>query len=139
MTTMTTTFTWKIAQLERETEDGYVFTSHYTVDANDGTYSAGAYGSLGLERPEGEMIPFSQLTEEQVVQWLMDSFGPEKVASIEAALQSQLDEQHAPTKAAGLPWLMQQQGQVRARNELGQYVADDPTTPENEAWTEPSA
>ena len=139
MTTMTTTFTWKIAQLERETSDGYVFTAHYTVDANDGTYSAGAYGSLGLERPEGEMIPFSQLTEEQVVQWVKDSFGPEKVASIEAALQGQLDEQHAPTKAAGLPWLMQQQGQVRARNELGQYVADDPTTPENEAWTEPSA
>jgi hypothetical protein len=136
---MTTTFTWKIAQLERETSDGYVFTAHYTVDANDGTYSAGAYGSLGLERPEGEMIPFSQLTEEQVVQWVKDSFGPEKVASIEAALQGQLDEQHAPTKAAGLPWLMQQQGQVRARNELGQYVADDPTTPENEAWTEPSA
>jgi len=139
MTTMTTTFTWKIAQLERETSDGYVFTAHYTVDANDGTYSAGAYGSLGLERPEGELIPFSQLIEEQVVQWVMDSFGPEKVASIEAALQGQLDEQHAPTKAAGLPWLMQQQGQVRARNELGQYVADDPTTPENEAWTEPSA
>lgn len=28
---------------------------------------------------------------------------------------------------------------VRARNELGQYMADDPTTPENEAWTEPIA
>jgi hypothetical protein len=28
---------------------------------------------------------------------------------------------------------------VRARNEDGTYMADDPTTPENEAWTEPSA
>jgi hypothetical protein len=28
---------------------------------------------------------------------------------------------------------------VRARDELGQFVGDDPTTPENEAWTEPSA
>ena len=28
---------------------------------------------------------------------------------------------------------------VRARNEDGTYVADDPTTPENEAWTEPFA
>lgn len=25
---------------------------------------------------------------------------------------------------------------VRARNELGQFVADDPSTPENEAWVE---
>ena len=49
---MTTTTTWNIANLERETSDGYVFTAHYTIDANDGTYSAGAYGSIGLERPE---------------------------------------------------------------------------------------
>jgi hypothetical protein len=34
---MSTTNTWKIAQLERETADGYVFTAHYTVDAGDGT------------------------------------------------------------------------------------------------------
>jgi hypothetical protein len=100
----TTTFTWKIAQLERETTDGYVFTAHYTVDANDGAYSAGAYGSLGLERPEGELIPFSELDEQTVVGWVKEKFGEEKVAEIEAALQAQLDEQRAPTKAAGVPW-----------------------------------
>jgi hypothetical protein len=102
---MSTTFTWKIAQLERETEDGYVFTAHYTVDANDGTYSAGAYGSLGLERPEGDLIPFSELNEQTVVGWVKEKFGEEKVAEIEAALQAQLDEQRAPTKAAGVPWV----------------------------------
>jgi hypothetical protein len=102
---MTTTFTWKIAQLERETSDGYVFTAHYTVDAKDDTYSAGAYGSIGLERPEGELIPFADLTEEQVVGWVKEKLGgDEKVAEIEAALQAQLDEQRNPTKAAGLPW-----------------------------------
>ena len=41
------TVTWNIANLERETADGYVYTAHYTVDAHDGTYSAGAYGSIG--------------------------------------------------------------------------------------------
>lgn len=102
---MTTTFTWKITQLERETSDGYVFTAHYTVDAKDDTYSAGAYGSIGLERPEGELIPFADLTEEQVVGWVKEKLGgDEKVAEIEAALQAQLDEQRNPTKAAGLPW-----------------------------------
>ena len=25
---------------------------------------------------------------------------------------------------------------VRARDELGRFIADDPTTPENEAWVE---
>jgi hypothetical protein len=100
---MTTTFSWNIANLERETFDGYVFTAHYTVDANDGTYSAGAYGSIGLERPE-TLIPYSDLTKELVVGWVKDKLGTEQVDAIEAALQAQLDEQHAPSKAAGVPW-----------------------------------
>jgi len=100
----TTVFTWKIAQLERECSDGFVFTAHYTVDANDGTYSAGAYGSIGLERPE-DLIPFADLTEDLVVQWVQEALGgDEKVTEIQTALQAQLDEQHNPTKAAGVPW-----------------------------------
>ena len=100
---MTTTFTWAVANLERETADGFVFTVHYTVNAEDGTYSAGAYGSIGLERPDS-LVPFDDLTEDMVVGWVKDKFGDEKVAEIEAALQAQLDEKHSPTKAAGLPW-----------------------------------
>ena len=100
---MATNYSWKIANLERETADGFVFTVHYTVNAEDGTYSAGAYGSLGLERPDN-LIPFDQLTEEIVVGWVKEKFGAEKVAEIEAALQAQLDEKHAPSKAAGVPW-----------------------------------
>jgi len=98
-----TTFSWNIANLERETYDGFVFTAHYTINAEDGTYTAGAYGSIGLERPE-ELIPFAQLTEEIVVGWVKDKLTEEKVDSIEAALQEQLNQQHAPTKAAGVPW-----------------------------------
>ena len=101
---MFTTFTWAIANLERETEDGYVFTAHYTVNAANKVYSAGAYGSMGLERPENEMIPFSELTSEIVVGWVKEKLTEEKVAEIETALQTQLDEQQAPTKASGVPW-----------------------------------
>jgi hypothetical protein len=102
---MTTTFTWAIANMEHYTSDGVVFTVHYTVNAEDGTYSSGAYGSVGLEKPEpGSMIPYADLTEEIVVGWVKEKFGTEKVAEIEAALQSQLDEQHAPSKAAGVSW-----------------------------------
>lgn len=100
---MSTTFTWNIANLERETADGFVYTVHYTVNAQDDTYSAGAYGSIGLERPD-TLVPFADLTEDLVVGWVKDQFGAEKVAEIEAALQAQLDEQRTPTKAAGLPW-----------------------------------
>jgi hypothetical protein len=102
---MATTTTWNIAQLERHAADGIVFTAHYTVDANDGTYSAGAYGSIGLEAPEDDIIPFADLTPEIVINWVKEKLGgEEKVEEVEAALQAQLDEQHAPSKASGLPW-----------------------------------
>ena len=103
---MATEFNWRIAQLERNTSDGVVFTAHYTIDAKDEAYSAGAYGSVGLEQPDPEtIIPYDELTEQLVVEWVKEKLGgEEKVEEIEAALQSQLDEKHAPTKAAGLPW-----------------------------------
>lgn len=101
---MATNFVWGINTLERETDDGFVFTAHYTVNANDGTYSSGAYGSIGFQRPKN-LIPFADLTEEVVIGWVKEALGgDEKVAEIEAALQEQLDQQHAPTKAAGVPW-----------------------------------
>jgi hypothetical protein len=100
---MATTFTWHIANLDRETADGFVLTAHYTVTAEDGTYSSGAYGSLGFERPD-KLIPYADLTEQMVIGWVKDAFGAEKVTEIEAALQAQLDEQRHPSKASGMPW-----------------------------------
>ena len=101
---MATTFTWAVSQLDRETADGYVFTAHYTVNAANDTYSAGAYGSVSLDRPD-TLVPFASLTEEQVIGWVQDKLGgAEKVTEIQDALQGQLDEQAAPTKASGVPW-----------------------------------
>ena len=103
---MATEFNWHIAQLQRTTVDGVVFSAHYTVNAKNEVYSAGAYGSVGLEQPDPEtMIPFDSLSEEIVVEWVKEKLGgEEKVAEIEAALQSQLDEKQFPSQAAGLPW-----------------------------------
>ena len=103
---MTTTFTWDIAQLERNTADGVVYTAHYTIAATDGIYSASAYGSIGLEQPDPDnIIPFAMLEKDLVIGWVQEKLGgDEKIEEIEAALQVQLDEQAAPTKAQGVPW-----------------------------------
>lgn len=107
-TTPTTNFTWGIANLERNTADGMVQTIHYVVDArsSDGAYTSGAYGSVGLEPANPDsMVPYADLTPEQCVSWVQEKLGgAEKVSEIEAALQAQIDEQRAPTKAAGVPW-----------------------------------
>ena len=100
---MSTTFEWKIANLERETSDGYVYNAHYTISADDGTYRSSAYGSVGFERPKS-LIPFDDLTKEVVIDWVKEAIGgEEKVTEIEAALQAQLDEKRSPTKASGTP------------------------------------
>lgn len=107
------TYTWKVANLERNVEDGKVFTVHYTVNAvsdqvdpnseSGGFYSAGAYGSVGLD---GEVsVAFESLTEEVVVGWVKEALGgDEKVAEIQGALDAAIAEKVAPTKAAGVPW-----------------------------------
>jgi hypothetical protein len=101
----TTEYTWAIAQMERHTADGIVYTVHYTVAANDGTYSSSAYGSIGLEQPEGDAIPYADLTPEIVIGWVQDKLGgTEKVDEIQAALQAQIDQQRTPTTAQGVPW-----------------------------------
>lgn len=96
--------TWKIAELEREVSDGYVYTIHWRVQAIDGDYSSDAYGSIGLERPEDELIAFEDLTEETVIGWTQDAIGEDAVATLEENLVNQIEAKKAPTTAKGLPW-----------------------------------
>ena len=108
---MATTFTWKINTLEREVSDGYVYTAHYsvvgisdTLDPEGNPYNSGAYGSIGLQRP-GTLIPFADLTEDQVIGWVKEALGgSDKVAEIEAALEARIAELISPSKINGVPW-----------------------------------
>ncbi len=110
--TPTVTITWSINTLERELADGYVFTAHYSVNAVSSSlnpegnpYSQGAYGSVGLERPEGDLIAFEDLTQDQVIGWVKEKLGgDEKVAEIEKALTDRLAEVISPSKINGVPW-----------------------------------
>jgi hypothetical protein len=94
------TITWKIAQLDRQTSDGLVTTAHWRVDAVDGEYFAGSYGSVGFERGE-TFIAYDSLTEAQVIAWVKDKL---EVADIEAGLTKQIAAKKAPTTATGTPW-----------------------------------
>ena len=104
-----TTIAWTISNLERTTADGIVYTAHYRVDAENGTYRAGAYGSVSFASPQegNAVIPFADLTEEIVIGWVKDALNDREegaVSNVEAALQAQIDEQTAPTTATGTPW-----------------------------------
>ena len=94
------TTTWTIAQLDRQTSDGLVTTAHWTVNAVDGDYSAGAYGTVGFERGD-TFIAYNSLTEAQVIDWVKDKLD---VEAIEANLAEQIASQKAPVTATGVPW-----------------------------------
>ena len=108
---MATTFAWKINTLEREVSDGYVFTAHYsvvaisdTLDPEGNPYNSGAYGTVGLERPD-TLIPYADLTEADVIGWVQEKLGgAEKVAEIEAQLQARIDDLITPKTENGVPW-----------------------------------
>ena len=91
---------WKIAQLDRQTSDGLVTTAHYTVNAVDGEYSAGSYGTVGFERGD-TFTAYDSLTEDQVIAWVKNKLD---VEAIEAGLQAQIDAQKNPVTATGVPW-----------------------------------
>ena len=105
---MANTYTWKVGQCDRTLADGMITTLHYTISATteDGVYSAGAYGSVGLEAADAaDMTPYDNVTEEQAIAWAQAAIGgDEKVAEIHAALDSQLTEKRTPTVGKGTPW-----------------------------------
>jgi hypothetical protein len=104
---MTTTF--KIAQLERHLSDGVVMTAHWTATKTDGDYTASAYGSLGLppkDPTDPTFVPYEQLTEAQVIDWVKEIMGTEQVEALGNNLNSQIEAQKHPVKAAGMPWTL---------------------------------
>ena len=105
---MANTYTWKVGQCDRNLADGVITTLHYTINATDedGTYSVGAYGSVGLEAPDpSDMIAYDNVTEAQAISWAQSAIGgTEKVEEIHNALAAQLTEKRTPTKGTGTPW-----------------------------------
>ena len=93
--------TWTIAQLDRQTSNGFVTTAHWTANAVDGDYSASAYGTCGW--PDGTpKTPYADLTQTTVLGWVWAN-GVDKT-EIQASLQAQIDAKKTPVTATGLPW-----------------------------------
>jgi hypothetical protein len=91
----------QINQLERTIADGIVTTVHYTFTVASETNQVESYGTVTLTEPEGDYIPFDELTQEDVMGWLADNLDLEE---IEANLNARLHELDNPIITVGLPW-----------------------------------
>jgi hypothetical protein len=93
--------TWTISQLDRRTSDGFVTTAHWRATAVDGDYSASVYSTCSWS--EGQpTIPYADLTEEEVLEWIWDS-GVDKDAT-EQSLEDRIEALKNPASEVGVPW-----------------------------------
>jgi hypothetical protein len=96
-----------IANLDRTLPDGCVTTIHWTATQTEDTFTASAYGSLGVpakDPSDPTFIPFDQLTEAEVKQWVLQTMGEEQVAALQANVLAQIEAQKNPVTATGTPW-----------------------------------
>lgn len=92
--------TWTINNLERQTSDGLVTVVHWGANATDGDYSASIVNTQALERGDS-FVNYDTLTQETVLGWL---WGKVDKATVEAALEAQIEAQKQPVTANGIPW-----------------------------------
>ena len=98
-----TTYNWNCKTVdcypEQDNEADVVYNVHWSVtgisdqlDPQENPYSATFIGTQTLDTSQiTDFIPFDQLTNDEVVAWTKGAMGEEQVASIEAGIQSQID------------------------------------------------
>lgn len=94
-------FEWNVVNMERKTDNGFVVTVHYTVNAVDGEVTASTYGTVGYTQEADNFTPFEQLTKDQVVGWVQTSLDKD---AVETSLASQIEALKNPVQESGLPW-----------------------------------
>ena len=92
---------WNVVNTEYKTDNKFIVTVHYTVNAVDGDYTANTYGTVGYSQEDKSYIPYADLTKETVIGWVKDSLGQE---TVEEALAAQIEAQKNPVQKSGLPW-----------------------------------
>ena len=97
---------WTVINLERNSTDDGVVTAHWVCRGEDGEFSGSTYGSIGFtyDATAPDFVPYDQLTEAQVLQWVFDAMGSETVAAHQEAVQRQIDDAKTPPVLTGTPW-----------------------------------
>jgi hypothetical protein len=107
---MAVTNTWAVQQMDCYPEEGgetdVVFNVHWTLTGTEAGFTASVYGSQAVAvDPAEPFTPYADLTEMQVIGWVQSAMGAEAVASYEANVATQINDQVAPPVVTpDLPW-----------------------------------
>ena len=111
---MATTYTWSVTNLwtidASATETNYVVMAAYLVIGTDGTYSAelSNIAQFEVKTDQPDYIPYADLTESKVLEWIYASLGEDGMNNLAACIQGQIDSQANPPVSPEqqlLPWV----------------------------------
>ena len=103
---MANVYTWTITAMDcstTETNPDTVITAHWTCSGTDGTYNASVYSTCSFPQPEGSFTPYSDLTQEQVLDWCWAD-GVDKDATEASVGQQLANLVNPPVVTPALPW-----------------------------------
>ena len=102
---------WSVPGVDRHLPDGdvcpqgCVYAGGWNATYEENGESAYAYGSVAFPEPDpNNYTPYSQLTEQEVLQWVFDALGVDKVVQIQESLYQRVQEKLNPTHKNGTPW-----------------------------------
>ena len=90
------TTTWQIVNLKRTPDTELVFEVTYIMDFKHEQESDRHVGVITLtgNALDPSFVPYGELMEDTVKQWIEDKLGTEKIAEIEASMLAKLQAQH---------------------------------------------
>jgi hypothetical protein len=100
---MAITYTWSVANMERNTADGGVTVVHWRCEGADGDTTASRYGTTSHtpDTSASDFVAYDSLTEATVLGWVHN--GVVK-ADIEGSIATEITEALNPTSSDGMPW-----------------------------------
>jgi len=107
-----TKVTWKILNLKRQIESGYVYSVDFAINGSNDFHTHSMTASLGLEKPDN-LVPYAELTETTILKWIQDKLNAENAfdkvrnpssADLENQMKGIIQEKTAPTLGDGVPW-----------------------------------
>ena len=106
---MSLTINWTIQNLRTldHISEGFITHVVYSVVGTDDFAQGEYHGQVEFTVPGESFTPFQDLTEAQVIQWVIEALGQEEVERILSIIKNQIDIQLNPPvepKAVPFPW-----------------------------------
>lgn len=111
---MSITYTWKITGLKTRTEGANqdaVVQTYWTKTGIDENGSEGSFQGAtpftSVDVPEGQFVPFADLSEEAVIEWVKAVVVGHYETHVNNAIAKQIEEKTSPISEAQMPWAPQ--------------------------------